>query len=309
MDRTSLPILSLSAIVALIAILALSPTALSAQSASPQSALTASPESPAGDSSSAPEFARGSSPRPAPFGPSEKAPSEITSSAAANYSGGPRPFSALGVAFKFGSAGLGVDLATPLSGYFNLRASASFFSYNPNLVVDGMDLTGAIQFENASASLDIFPFHNGFRLSPGLTGFNKTHLDGALLVPGGQSFSLNGTSYTSDPTNPIHGSGDFTFGQNKIAPRFTIGFGNLIPRRGHFSFLTEVGFQYIAAPVVQFTANGNACSGPNNTLCGPVDQTNVAQEQNDIQSDLAPLRFYPIVSMGIGFKFGASQSH
>jgi hypothetical protein len=310
MGSISLPILS--AVSALAAVLALSPAAVSAQSASPPPALAASLESPAGISSSAPEFsssapefARGFATGPAT---SPVGVSKITA-AAAPSSGGTRPLSAVGLGLEFGSGGVGVDLVTPLSRHFNLRASASFFSYSPNLVVDGLDIGGAIRFENASASLDIFPFHNGFRISPGLTSFNKTHLDATLLVPAGQSFTLNGASYTSDPTNPVHGTGNFAFGQNKVVPRFTLGYGNLIRRRGHFSFLAEAGFQYIAAPVVLLTAAGNSCSGPNNTLCGPVDQTNVAQEQNDIQNDLAPLRFYPIVSLGIGFKFGHAPSH
>jgi hypothetical protein len=222
-----------------------------------------------------------------------------------------RPFSAVAVALKVGSGGIGFDVATPLARHFNLRSGASFFSYNTTLTEDGLNITGAIKFQNASASLDYYPFHGGFRISPGITFRNNNAMNAAINVPGGQSFSLGDGDYISDPADPIHGTAAFAFGTSNFAPRLTMGFGNMLPRNGsRFSFPVEVGFEYIAQPTVHLSFAGTACGtqvqpdGSTDAGCGSVDPSDVAQEQADLQSDLSALRFYPIVSFGVSMRLG-----
>lgn len=224
---------------------------------------------------------------------------------------GVRPFSGVAVALKVGSGGIGFDVATPLARHFNLRSGASFFSYNTTLTEDGLNITGAIKFQNASASLDYYPFHNGFRISPGISFRNNNAMNAVINVPGGQSFSLGDGDYTSDPADPIHGTAAFAFGSSNFAPRLTMGFGNMLPRNGsRFSFPVEVGFEYISQPTVLLTFAGTACGsqvqpdGSTDAGCGSVDQSDVAQEQANLQSDLSPLRFYPIVSFGVSMRLG-----
>ena len=221
-------------------------------------------------------------------------------------SGGVHPFSAVGVAVKFGVAGAGFDLATPVASWLNVRGGASFFSYSTTLVEDGTNVSGAIKFQNGSAMLDIFPFRNRFRISGGATVFNKTGFNAALAVPAGNSFTVGNTDYTSDPSDPIHGTGTFNFG-GSIAPRVSIGFGNMTPRRGHWGFETEAGFQYITRPTVVYVIHGSGCTGPANTNCGPISQSSINQEQTNLQNDLSGLRFFPILSIGLSYKLGSSH--
>ena len=214
-----------------------------------------------------------------------------------------RPFSAVAVEVKVGTAGPGFDVATPLMRRVNLRSGASFFQYNnASFTQDGLNISGNVKLQNAAASIDIYPFNNSFRISPGLTFKNNNALNATMLVPGGQSFSLGDTDYTSSPTDPIHGTAAFQFGTSNIAPRFTVGFGNMLKSKGgRFSVPTEVGFQYIAQPTVRLNFAGSGC---NSQGCGPVDPASVAQEQQEIQSDLSALRFYPIVSIGFSVRLG-----
>jgi hypothetical protein len=225
------------------------------------------------------------------------------------------PFKTYALAVKVGSMGIGLDVATPLAQRLNLRVGASFFQYNTTLTEDGLNISGAIKFQNASASVDIYPFRGSFRISPGFTYKNNNSLNATLLVPGGQKFSLGDNDFYSDPSDPVHGSAAFNFGNN-LAPRLTMGFGNMLPRNGgHFSFPVEVGFQYIAQPTVRLTASGTACTnalqvgGTTVSGCGPVDQGDVQQEQHDLQNDLSPLRFYPVLSIGVSYRIGRSRSY
>ncbi len=48
---------------------------------------------------------------------------------------------------------------------------------------------------------------------------------------------------------------------NKVAPTFTFGWGNAIPRsRRHFSFPVEIGAAYTGTPAFDLTESGNGCA-------------------------------------------------
>jgi hypothetical protein len=83
----------------------------------------------------------------------------------------------------------------------------------------------------------------------------------------------------------------------------------MIPRSNkHISFPFEVGFEYIGAPTIQLTFIGTVCDTSTPPNCQKIDndpdaQANLQKEQNDINSDIRFLRFYPILSQGISIKF------
>ena len=83
----------------------------------------------------------------------------------------------------------------------------------------------------------------------------------------------------------------------------------MVPRSGkHFSVPFEIGFQYIGPPLVTINLAGTACSLGPTTGCAsiatdPIAQANLRQEQTDLNNDISPLRFYPIVSLGFAYKF------
>ena len=229
-----------------------------------------------------------------------------TQSAAAPSKGSSLPFSGIALGVKIGLGGFGFDVATPLIPQrINLRGGASFLDYTPSTITtDNLNINGNIKFQNAAAMVDWFPFHGSFRLSGGATIYNDTGLTATLSVPTGQSISLGNGTYYSDPRFPLSGNGVFTFGGNNAVPRTTIGFGNMLPRKGHFRFETEIGVQYFSAPTVQYTFTGNGCPAANSpeSSCGPVNQTDVTNEQNKLQNDLYDLKFYPILSFGLSYK-------
>ena len=218
-----------------------------------------------------------------------------------------RPFRSGAISAKVGIPGIGFDLATPLNSFLNLRGGAQFFDHTANPSANGIHSTGNITFQNVAAMIDIFPFrNNSFHLSPGITLHNDTHLTSSLYVRGAHSFTLGDTTYLSDPSNPIYGDAHLFLG-GKYAPRFTIGWGNMIPRRGgHFSIPFDIGFQYISSPTLDLQLHGNACDnqgdcGDINSLDGP---QNIHQEVLKLNQQISALRFYPIVSIGFSVSFG-----
>lgn len=222
---------------------------------------------------------------------------------------GVRPFSAVAIGVRAGLSGIGLELATPLATALNLRAGGSFLNLHPQFAEDGITLPGDLQLRSGFVAVDLFPFKGGFHISPGFTLYTGNRLSAKAMVPGGQSFDLGDGTYTSGTTDPVHGTFDVGFGK-RSGPRFTLGWGNRIPRMGgHWSFPLEIGAEYLGNPPrTTLTLAGTVCQGPG--FCQPIDQNAIAQqnvtiEQNEINSDIPNwLRFFPLVSTGISYRFG-----
>jgi hypothetical protein len=229
---------------------------------------------------------------------------------------GVEPFSSVAVQLKMGLAGPGIDLATPVASKLNLRAGLSFFSYDPKFAVDGENITGTIKLRAVNEAFDFFPFGNAFRISPGVTFYNGNHIAATTGVAAGQTFTLNGVVYISSPSDPIRGMFNLEFG-NQLAPSLTMGFGNMISRKGgHWSVPFEIGAEYLGKkPQIALALMGSACQGgtlPANCSPAATDPTtaqNVRAEQTNLNDDIpTQLRFFPIVSIGVSYKFNLLHS-
>jgi hypothetical protein len=213
--------------------------------------------------------------------------------------------SKVGIGLKVSPLGAGIEAAVPLAAKFNVRGGVNVFQYNRNFVNDGIHYSGQLHFRSAEAHLDWFPI-GGFHVSPGVLFYNGNRLTANAAVPGGQIFTLSGTQYQSDPANPVGGNGKLDF--VKISPSIMVGLGNLVPRNGrHYSFLFEVGGAYQGSARVALNLTGNVCDPTTGLICIPTSdptvQANIQAQQHKIQNDVNPYRFFPVISMGVGFNF------
>lgn len=239
---------------------------------------------------------------------SNAAPSSATGTTQAVPASQSRAFPGVGIGFKVGLFGLGVEAAVPVANHFNVRGGGNFFSYNDNLSTNGITYDANLRFRSAEASLDWFPWGGGFHVSPGALLYDGNQLTGGANVPAGQTFTLNKTTYTSGATDPVTGSGSLTF--PKAAPKLTVGWGNLVPRgERHYSFPFEVGFAYVGDPKFVLNLQGTACYTYQGTpYCDNVAtdaniQSNLAAEIKKINNDAADARFFPILSQGFAVRF------
>jgi hypothetical protein len=214
-------------------------------------------------------------------------------------------YSRIGIGVKVSTLGAGIEVATPLTRKFNVRGGFNMMRLNHAFTDNGIQYNGQLQFQSAEALLDWFPI-GGLHVSPGLLFYNGNQITANATVPGGQDFSVGGTSYQSDLITPVTGTGKLNF--VKAAPSLMVGIGNLIPRSGrHYSFLFEVGAVYEGSARVALNLTGNVCdtTGLN---CRAISsdstvQANVTAQQVKIQHDVNPYRFFPVVSLGVGFNF------
>ena len=207
---------------------------------------------------------------------------------------------------KLSSLGIGGEAALPITSKMDIRAGFNALSYSRNFNKDGVAYAGQLNFRSVEAHYDWFPFGGGFHLSPGMLVYNGNKVTANASVAGGQTFDLDGTTYASDPNNPVTGKGKIDF--RKVAPTFTLGWGSLLPRSGrHWSIPFEIGAAYQNAPRATLSLSGGACdsTGLNcrDINSDPTVLSNVQAEQAKLNKDMSSFKFYPLISIGFGYRF------
>ncbi len=215
----------------------------------------------------------------------------------------------IGVDVHMGLNGVGGDIALPVTRHFSVRAGGEYFHYTDQFTEQGANVDASLRLGNGKAALDWYPFRNGFRVSPQVVFAIQTQASATVLVPPGQTISLNNSNYVSSTTDPLHGNGLVT--TRKSAPGISVGWGNISPRgNGHLTFPVELGFYYIGQPNLQVSFTGSACDPtvPATIGCQSVDQDPSFQASLKAfitrnQHNLSYASFFPIASFGLGYRF------
>jgi hypothetical protein len=211
----------------------------------------------------------------------------------------------IGVGVRLSTLGAGAEVGFALTDKLNVRGGFNIFQYSRGFDHDGITYKGQLNLRSGEAHLDWYPLGHTFHLSPGLLVYNGNGATATANVPGGSTFTLGGTTYSSDPTNPITGTGKLDF--VKAAPTAMFGFGNLVPQSRHFTYNFELGAVFQGSARTKLNLTGNACdfTGLNcvNAATDPTVQQNVIAEQTKINNKLSPFKYYPVISFGFGYRF------
>jgi hypothetical protein len=210
-----------------------------------------------------------------------------------------------GIGVKASTLGIGVEAGTAVTRRSNVRVGFNAFSYSHDLDKDGISYAGKLSLRSFEILYDQYLI-GGFHVSPGLLAYNDNHGEATARVPGGSPFTLGGTTYFSDRTNPVGGTGTLKLG--KASPMVLFGFGNLLPRSSrHFAVNFEFGVVFQGSPDVKLNLTGSTCNSQGNACLNmssnPDVQNQIKAEQNKINDSLLPFKYYPVVSLGFGYKF------
>lgn len=220
----------------------------------------------------------------------------------------------MGIGVGFSSLGIGGQFAYKVFNRANVRVGFNFLSVSRSFVDSGITYNGDLRLQSFQATFDYF-FLGPLHISAGALLYDGNHMTATVAVPTGQNFTLGSQKYLSqNPSLAGNGTLNFGSGASKVAPLISLGVGNLVGRH-HFSVDSEIGIAYQGQPSVGLSLSGNVCPTANGTTCnGPTvnaatDSTvkaNVIQQQNNINNDIISFkyaRFYPILSLGVGWRF------
>lgn len=213
-------------------------------------------------------------------------------------------FSTIAFSPRSNTLGPGLDIATPLSRSFNLRAGINYMAFGYTFPIDGVNYSSRLHFQSGQMKLDWFPTHRSFHISPGVM-YGRNRLSATSWVPAGQFFELGSQGFTNSVDDPLNGLASVALPRN-LAPTLTVGFGNMIPRSGrHLSFPTEFGVAYSEAPRINVTLDGTACTSQG---CFAFSQNpdavkSLRAEIQMLNEKMKRLPVYPILSSGIAIRF------
>lgn len=193
------------------------------------------------------------------------------------------------IGLKTGTLGIGGELTTDLLPNVNLRGSVQWLDFDFEAEFDDIDYDVDVEFLNPLLMIDWYPFSGGFRVSGGIL-FNGTDI--SLDATSAASIEIGGTTYYPDEIGTLRGESDF----DDIAPYVGIGFHNPLSRNGHWGFTGDVGVAFIGSPNVNLRVTGPYADDPGL-------QADLAKEEARIEDDLDGIRFYPVLSATLYYRF------
>jgi len=213
---------------------------------------------------------------------------------------------AVGVAIKASTFGIGIDGAVRVHRKVNLRAGFNFLSLSHDFenTDDNITYKGDLKMRSMNAYVDWFPFGGGFHISPAFMLNHGTKVSLSSTTPAGQTIDIDDTPYQSSSSNPIKAAGEVSFKNGR--PGIIIGWGNITGHR-RVTVPFELGVIFSSAPIGKLSFTGTACQ-TNGTNCRDIAtdatiQTHVRAAEADLNDTIRVLRFYPVLSLGVSFRF------
>jgi hypothetical protein len=200
-----------------------------------------------------------------------------------------------GFAIRAGTLGLGADVDFSLNQHLNARVGFAGYSVNRAVTDTNVTYDGTLKLSNPSALLDWRLFGGAFRVSFGAVA-SGTKIDATGRPAANGTYTLGNNTYTASQIGSLDGT--FKLG-NSVAPYLGFGWGNVVGRDEHFSVLFDVGATYSGTSNVTLTAN---CTTGVAAICSQL-QSDVDTERQNLESKLMLLKWYPVVALGVGYRF------
>ena len=197
------------------------------------------------------------------------------------------------LAVKAGTYGVGLELEYGLNSHFGARLQLDGGSISHSINKTSVDYNGHIRFENALALADWHPSAGSWRMSAGLV-YNNNRID-LTGVPSSGTFTINHNAYPAASVGSLRGTLDF----NKVAPYLGTGWG-ISPRGAGFFGSLDLGVLWQPQHLSLTATCGAAIQGT--PACNQL-QTDTATEQTKLQDQTHVFRWWPVLQVGIGWRF------
>ncbi len=195
----------------------------------------------------------------------------------------------ISVGVKAGSLGAGLEVESSYMGMAGFRLGVNYFTYDMTSTFDDVEYTVDLTLKSLSAILDWHPFKGDFRISGGvLFNGNNVKIDAKPTA----SYEIGDRTYTISEIGTLKGDIDF----NDMAPYLGIGWDTSFGRDNLFGLAFELGAVYQGSPEVNLSADGPISSDP-------TFQSNLAKEEEKQQEDLDSFKYYPVISLGVNYRF------
>lgn len=194
---------------------------------------------------------------------------------------------------KLGTLGGGIELTQGFTDNLNGRIGFNNFSYDYEETEDGIDYDGDLDFETFSALLDWHPFGGGFRISAGAYN-NGNEID--ATATGTDDYDIGDQTYTIDNARL-----DLAVDFDDFAPYLGIGWGDAVDQKGHVTFGLDIGVLYQGSPEASLSAQGTI--GGQDVNDNAQFREDLRREEEQLNNDLEDFEYYPVISVGLNYRF------
>lgn len=204
------------------------------------------------------------------------------------------------IAAKAGTLGLGAELTVGLSPQVNVRLGANGYNYeDEDREVSDIDYDAEANLRTATALLDWHPGGRGFRLTAGAV-YNDTSVEGHSLPPASGFYDIGGVPVPVGLVGTLDAKADF----DPVVPYAGLGWGNAVAGNKKIGFFVDLGVVFQGKADVTLTPNIPANS-PINTTPGARQALDILlrREEQDLEDEVADYDLYPVVAIGLSYRF------
>lgn len=180
---------------------------------------------------------------------------------------------------QVGTTGFTLGYAEHLNNYVNVRADASFFNYSRDFKAGSVDYAGKLKFSNVGVYADYF-------------AVGQFRVTGGLLI-GDDKVTARGTAGAGNDI-PEGEWASATLKTKKVRPYLGLGWGLGKQVGKGLSFTADVGVAY-----GRFKTDYSVSEG----LANYWGADRIQQERRDLDSKANDLKWYPVVRLGLAYRF------
>jgi hypothetical protein len=188
-----------------------------------------------------------------------------------------------------GTQGFGLGYAQPLTSWAGLRADINGGGLSHDFSAGDLDYDAHLHLFGIGTYVDLFPFpSSGFRISTGLL-FNDDYINGTARPDSSGNITINGTTYNIPTANVTA-----RVKEPSVMPYLGIGYGHKPSATRGFGLTADMGVAF-GKPHVDFNASPDVIAA--------AGAANVAAEEQQVQNKAAKYHIYPIVQIGVTYRF------
>jgi hypothetical protein len=182
-----------------------------------------------------------------------------------------------GVDAKAGTLGMGAEIGYRFNDYLGVHAGINAGSFDFDNEDAGIEYSYGMDFDTLPVMIDWYVFGGGFRLTGGYVN-NKNNITGTATG----ALDIGGGTYNTTATNEISFDTSSTY--------VGLGWGGVPSSKRGFGLSLDIGVMMQGSPTVELTAPG-------------VPPGDIAAEEASLNDELKDYKYWPVVSLGIGYTF------
>ena len=191
-----------------------------------------------------------------------------------------------------GTTGFGPALVFTVNPKFTLTLGYTWLDHDYDVESDDAEYDGKLKLSNFKALANWHPWSSAFHFSGGLFA-SDNQIDVTAKPKAGNIFEINGRDYGSSQITSLTGNASF---EDDIAPYIGLGWAKS-PANSGLAFYATIGVFFAGDASVRLSGQGTNIA--NNVQL----QSDLRQEEREINDDLSDLAVYPVLQLGIQYRF------